>query len=114
MPTKSKRPSSDDLLFEPAGTLFGWMAWVALLVGPVLAWQVVFGSTPAAQCGDWGFDCLGRVIVYSAASWLLGTLLAIAALNRGERRGIAVPALVLNLLPLLGMLVIWVLIANRS
>lgn len=89
---------------DPAGRLFGGLAWVALLLGPALAWGIVFGLTPQSQCGDWSLHCAGKAIIYSAASWLFGSLLAITALFRGERRSLAVPALLLNMIPLLGLL----------
>lgn len=97
---------------ESAGRLFGALSWLALLLGPALAWLVVFGLTPESQCGDWSLHCTGKAIMYSAASWLFGSLLAITALFRGERRSLAVPALLLNLVPLLGLLVAAMLISK--
>ncbi|QQP99913.1 hypothetical protein [Lysobacter enzymogenes] len=106
----------DDLIDpEPSrGRLFGALAWCALLLGPAAAWLVVFGLTPDGECGDWSLHCAGKAIMYSAASWLFGSLLAIAALFRGERRGLAVPALVLNLIPLLGLLAAYLFLAERA
>lgn len=95
------------------GRLFGALAWFALLLGPALAWLIVFGLTPDSQCGTWSLHCTGRAIMYSAASWLFGSLLAIVALFRRERRGVAVPALVLNLVPLLGLAAAAVFLAGR-
>ncbi|KRB06713.1 hypothetical protein [Lysobacter sp. Root690] len=97
---------------DTAGRLFGVLAWFALLLGPLLAWAIVFGLTPQNQCGDWSLHCSGKAIMYSAASWLFGSLLAITALFRGEQRGIAVPALVLNMIPLMGLVAAYVLIAK--
>lgn len=99
---------------DPAGRLFGALAWFALLLGPALAWLIVFGFTPESQCGDWSLRCTGKAIMYSAASWLFGSLLAITALFRGERRSLAVPALILNMIPLLGLLVAYMMIAERA
>jgi len=96
------------------GRLFGTLAWLALLLGPALAWLIVFGLTPDNQCGTWSLHCTGRAIMYSAASWLFGTLSAIVALFRRERRGVAVPALVLNLVPLLGLLAASMFLAERA
>ena len=95
------------------GRLFGALAWLALLLGPALAWLIVFGLTPDSQCGTWSLHCTGHAIMYSAASWLFGSLLAIVALFRRERRGVAVPALVLNLVPLLGLAAAAVFLAGR-
>lgn len=97
---------------DPAGRLFGLLSWLALLLGPLLAWGLVFATTPQTQCGDWSLHCTGKAIMYSAASWLFGSLLAITALFRGERRSLAVPALLLNLIPLLGLLVAAMLISK--
>jgi hypothetical protein len=99
---------------DSAGRLFGALAWFALLLGPALAWLVVFGLTPENQCGNWSLHCTGKAIMYSAASWLFGSLLAMTALFRGERRSLAVPALVLNMIPLLGLLAAYMLIADRA
>ncbi|MGN7919174.1 MULTISPECIES: hypothetical protein [Lysobacter] len=94
--------------------LFGVLAWFALLLGPVLAWLFVFGLTPDDKCGTWSLHCTGRAILFTAASWLFGSLLAIVALFRRERHSIAVPALVLNLIPLLGLVAACVVIVQRS
>jgi hypothetical protein len=99
---------------ESAGRLFGALSWFALLLGPALAWRVVFGLTPESQCGDWSLHCTGKAIMYSAASWLFGSLLAITALFRGERRSLAVPALILNMIPLLGLLAAYMVLAERA
>jgi hypothetical protein len=97
----------------PRGRLFGVLAWFALLLGPVLAWLFVFGLSSDEQCGTWSLQCTGRAILFTAASWLFGSLLAVAALLRRERHSIAVPALVLNLIPLLGLVAACVLIMQR-
>jgi hypothetical protein len=94
--------------------LFGVLAWFALLLGPALAWLVVFGLTPDDKCGTWSLHCTGRAILFTAASWLFGSLLAIVALFRHERHSVAVPALVLNLIPLLGLVAACVVIMQRS
>lgn len=94
--------------------LFGVLAWLALLLGPALAWLVVFGLTPDDKCGTWSLHCTGRAILFTAASWLFGSLLAIVALFRNERHSIAVPALVLNLIPLLGLVAACIVIMQRS
>ncbi len=96
------------------GRLFGALAWCALLLGPLLAWLVVFALGAQDQCGPWGLGCVARAILYSAASWVFGTLLATVALLRGERRGLAVPALVLNLVPLLGLLAAYVFLIGQA
>lgn len=96
-----------------AGRLFSTLAWIALLLGPALAWGIVFGLTPQTQCGDWSLHCTGKAIMYSAASWLFGSLLAITALFRGERRSLAVPALLLNMVPLLGLLAAYLFLAKN-
>lgn len=109
--------SPPDDLVDPApsrGRLFGALAWFALLLGPALAWLFVFGLTPHGECGNWSLHCTGKAILYSAASWLFGTLLAIVALFRRERRSVAVPALVLNLIPLLGLLAAYMFLAERA
>lgn len=108
-------PLADAADDAPAGgRFFGALAWLALLLGPALAWLIVFGLTPEAQCGDWSLHCTGKAILYSAASWLFGSLLAIVALFRSERRSVAVPALVLNLIPLLGLLAAYMFLAERA
>ncbi|MGH8079777.1 MAG: hypothetical protein ACREP7_04310 [Lysobacter sp.] len=99
---------------DTRGRLFGALSWFALLLGPALAWVIVFGLTPESQCGDWSLHCTGRAILYSAASWLFGSLLAITALFRGERRSLAVPALFLNMVPLLGLLVAYMFLADHA
>ncbi|MGO1068602.1 hypothetical protein [Lysobacter sp. CA199] len=99
---------------DSSGRLFGVLAWCALLIGPALAWLVVFALTPESQCGDWSLRCTGKAIMYSAASWLFGSLLGITALFRGERRSLAVPALVLNMIPLLGLLAAYMVLADRA
>lgn len=99
---------------QAGGRLFGALAWLALLLGPALAWLIVFGLTPDGECGDWSLHCTGKAILYSAASWLFGSLSAIVALFRSERRSVAVPALVLNLIPLLGLLAAYMFLAERA
>ncbi|WP_408950605.1 hypothetical protein [Lysobacter sp. Hz 25] len=97
---------------NPRGRLFGVLAWFALLLGPVLAWLFVFGLTSDEQCGSWSLQCTGRAILFTAASWLFGSLLAGTALLCRERRSIAVPALVLNLVALAGLIGAVVLISK--
>ncbi|MFC3551094.1 hypothetical protein ACFOLC_08680 [Lysobacter cavernae] len=52
-------------------------------------------------------------MLISLGAWLGGMVLAGIALARGENRRIALPALALNALPLIGALVISLLIAAR-
>jgi uncharacterized membrane protein len=72
-----------------------------LVLAPFLALFLVDVVIPKNQCGTFGLACLAWTILISLAGWTLGFVLAIAAIYRKERKWIALPALILNALPLL-------------
>ena len=94
-------------IVEPGGKgvpYFSLVAWIALVAGPLIG-HLGVQLVVSPNCGMWGLNCLFYTGMVSLAFWTLGTISATIATVSDEPRGLAIPALLLNALPLLGALV---------